>query len=89
MGRGHAPDGTWAQVDDQNNNVKDKVGTEPPGTSGPFGEGTFHWPIPLTWRHPNDATAFRYGTANQIQVMIDNSGWEVTSKEGAERARTP
>jgi len=83
------PTGTWTRVDAKNNNVKDKIGTTPPGTPAPFGLGTFYWPIPLTWRHPNDPKTFPYGTADQTQVMIDSSGLEITSKEGADRARAP
>lgn len=87
--KGMHPRGTWSRVDATNNNVKDTIGTPPPGTPGPFGIGTFFWPIPLTWRTPNDPKTYPYGTADQIQVMIDNSGAEITSKEGAERLRTP
>ena len=87
--RGMHPPGAFNRVDATNNNVKDTIGTNPPGTSGPFGMGTFLWPIPLTWRTPNDPKTHPYGTANQIQVMIDSSGLEVTSKEGAINARAP
>jgi hypothetical protein len=87
--KGMHPEGKWARVDAKNNNVKDTIGTPPPGTHGPFGSGTFYWPIPLTWRHPDDTKPIPYGTADQMQVMMDASGAEVTSKEGAERLRTP
>jgi hypothetical protein len=87
--KGMHPTGTWARVDAKNNNVKDTIGTDPPGTPGPFGIGTFHWPIPLTWRHPDDPKTCPYGTADQMQVMKDRSGTETTSKEGADRKRTP
>jgi hypothetical protein len=87
--KGMHPTGKWNRVDATNNNIKDTIGTNPPGTPGPFGIGTFYWPIPLTWKTPNDPPTFRFGTADQIQVMLDSSGAEITSKEGAERARTP
>ena len=87
--KGMHPTGKWVRVDAKNNNVKDLIGSDPPGTPGPFGVGRFHWPIPLTWRHPDDTKAFPYGTAHQTQVMKDSSGAEITSKEGADRARTP
>jgi hypothetical protein len=87
--KGKHPRGKWNRVDAKNNNVKDTIGTKPPGTRGPFGIGTFFWPIPLTWRTPNDPKTFPYGTADQIQVMTDSRGSEITSKEGADRARTP
>ncbi len=87
--KGMHPEGKWARVDTKNNNVKDTIGTPPPGTHGPFGTGTFYWPIPLTWRHPDDTKPIPYGTADQTQVMMDASGAEITSKEGAERERTP
>jgi hypothetical protein len=87
--KGMHPTGKWSRVDAANNNVKDTIGTLPPGTPGPFGIGTFFWPIPLTWRTPNDPKRYPYGTADQIQVMLDSSGAEITSKEGADRARTP
>jgi hypothetical protein len=87
--KGMHPTGRWARVDAKNNNVKDTIGTPPPGTHGPFGPGTFYWPIPLTCRRPDDKTPIPYGTADQMQVMTDGSGAEITSKEGAERERTP
>ena len=87
--KGMHPTGAWNRVDAKNNNVKDTIGTDPPGTRGPFGIGTFFWPIPLTWRTPDGTKAYPYGTADQMQVMLDSSGAEITSKEGAERARTP
>jgi hypothetical protein len=87
--KGMHPTGKWNRVDAKNNNVKDTIGTTPPGTRGPFGIGTFFWPIPLTWRTPNDPKTFPYGTADQIQVMINSRGAEITAKEGAGRARTP
>ncbi len=87
--KGMHPTGTWSRVDATNNNVKDTIGTTPPGTPGPFGMGIFFWSIPLTWRTPNDPKTYPYGTADQIQVMIDSSGAEITSKEGADRTRTP
>jgi len=83
------PLGALNRVDATNNNVKDTIGTNPPGTPGPFGMGTFLWPIPLTWRTPNDPKEHPYGTAEQSQVMIDSSGLEVTAKEGAINARAP
>jgi hypothetical protein len=83
------PTGSWNRVDAKNNNIKDTIGTKPPGERGPFGIGTFFWPIPLIWRTPNDPKTYSYGTADQIQVMMDSSGTEITSKEGAERLRTP
>jgi hypothetical protein len=87
--KGMHPTGKWNRVDATNNNVKDTIGTPPPGKPGPFGIGTFFWPIPLIWRTPNDPKTHPYGTADQIQVMIDSSGAEITSKEGADRVRTP
>jgi hypothetical protein len=87
--KGMHPTGSWNRVDAKNNNIKDTIGTKPPGERGPFGIGTFFWPIPLIWRTPNDPKTYSYGTANQIQVMMDSSGTEITSKEGAERLRTP
>jgi hypothetical protein len=84
------PTGTWSRVDAKNNNVKDTIGTNPPGTRGPFDIGTFFWPIPVIWRTPNDPKTFPYdNTADQIQVMMDSSGVEITAKEGADRLRTP
>jgi hypothetical protein len=83
------PTGTWSRVDATNNNVKDLIGTDPPGTPGPFGLGFFHWSIPLTWRTPNDLKTFPYGTAEQVQLMINSSGTEMTFKQGAGRTRTP
>lgn len=87
--KGMHPTGAWSRVDASNNNVKDTIGTTPPGTRRPFGIGTFFWSIPLTWRTPNDPKRHPYGTADQIQVMLDSSGAEITSKEGADRLRTP
>ena len=87
--KGMHPTGTWNRVDAANNNIKDTIGTPPPGTPGPFGIGTFYWPIPLFWKHPDHPATFRYGTNDQIQVMMDSSGTEITSKQGAERLRTP
>jgi len=46
--KGMRPTGKWVRVDAKNNNVKDLIGSDPPGTPRPFGVGRFHWPIPLT-----------------------------------------
>jgi hypothetical protein len=87
--KGMHPTGKWNRVDAANNNIKDTIGTDPPGERKPFSKGKFHWPIPLKWKTPNDPTTFPYATADQTQEMIDSSGTEITSKEGAKRERTP
>lgn len=88
--KGMHPVGKWVSVDATNNNIKDEIGTKPPGETGPFSFGTFVWPIPLSWRHPNaPTTTFPFGPAVQMQLMMDNSGTEITTKEGATRSRTP
>jgi hypothetical protein len=68
----------------------DRVGTEPPGLSGPFSAGTFVWAIPQTYRPLGSGGAgVPYITAMQTQVMTGISGAETTSKEGASTSRTP
>lgn len=87
--KGMHPQGAWARVNAANNNIKDTIGSKLPGTPAPFSTGVFYWGIPLSWCTPNDPTPRPMGRADQVQVMMDNTGSEITTKEGAGRERTP
>ena len=83
------PVGAWLAVNASNSGLIDTVGTNPPGTAGPFSAGSFDWPIPQDYRVGAGA-ARNYSTGTHRQQMVAGaSGRETTSKEGASRSRTP
>ena len=86
------PEGAWAPVT-TDNRLTDGIGTQSPGSAGPFSEGTFTWEIPQSYRILRDTgKGFPFEkayTARHTQVMTDATGEETTSKEGADRKRTP
>jgi hypothetical protein len=67
--------------------IRDTVGTDPPGSPGPFSPGTFEWAIPQLHRPAGGSGARVYSTPHQLQMMIGNKGTEGTAKEGAVRTR--
>jgi len=84
------PATAWLSPDIHNSGLVDTIGTVPPGSGGPFSEGTFVWPIPQSFRTAGTAgTGSPYSTAFHVQVMIGPSGAEGTAKEGASRGRVP
>jgi hypothetical protein len=89
-GKRHSPAPGWARVDSANSGLKDAIGDPPPGTSGPFSAGAFLWQIPQFYRPRGGRGAgTQYSLADQSQIMADATGAETTSKEGADRSRTP
>jgi hypothetical protein len=86
-GMAHPPT-AWLTPDAGNNGFVDTVGTNPPGSPGPFSLGVFVWPIPQSYR-VNGGAGVVYSTGTHSQVMIGSSGAETTAKEGASRSRTP
>lgn len=82
------PATAWLTPDASNNGFVDKVGTNEPGSAGPFSLGLFLWPIPQSYR-VNGGAGMVYSTGTHGQVMIGPGGTETTSKEGASRSRTP
>lgn len=85
------PTGQWLPVNTMNSGIEDAVGSIPPGHQTPFSFGTFIWAIPQTWRIAGSGgRGIPYSTAYEILVMVPGaSGEETTSKEGADRTRTP
>ncbi|WP_346290789.1 hypothetical protein [Sphaerothrix gracilis] len=84
------PAGVWLTPNIQNSGAVDTVGTNPPGTGGPFSRGEFTWAIPQHYRIMGDGgNGMSYSTGVHAQVMIGNDGSEGTAKEGAARGRTP
>lgn len=84
------PTGTWLTLNASNSGLVDTVGTNPLGTSGPFSFGTFIWPIPQSFRIAGSAGGGTvYSTGTHAQVMLNSTGNEGTSKEGASRGRVP
>jgi phage-related protein len=77
------PVGKWLPVDGTNSGIIDTVGTNPPGSPGPFSKGTFHWPIPQQYRVPGTGSAIKYSTGDHVQDMTGSTGEETTTKEGA------
>lgn len=89
-GAQHTPADKWVGINDANKCLGyDKVGSDPPGTPGPFKKGYFFWPIPKFYRPVGGATGRKFCTGNHVQVMTGESGEEITAKEGAIRYRTP
>lgn len=84
------PRGSWIQVTSNNGIGTDTVGTNPPGTPGPFSEGRFVWPIPQHYRIVGGSgNGTFYSTAFHVQLMTGTDGTEGTAKEGASRGRVP
>ena len=80
----------WAVPHGNNLKVIDTVGTQAPGTAGPFSQGTFQWDIPQTYRAIGSTAAQPpYAIAIHLQEMFAPSGAEGTSKEGEGRGRRP
>lgn len=72
-----------------NSGLIDTVGTNPPGSPGPFSFGTFLWAIPQHYRIIGSTASIQYSTGNHAQVMLGPIGAEGTEKEGASRGRVP
>jgi hypothetical protein len=73
-----------------NSGLRDTVGTNVPGSPGPFSRGTFSWPIPQLFRAAGSTgSGSVYSTAFHTQVMTGANGAEGTYKEGAVRGRVP
>ncbi|HQR52370.1 MAG TPA: hypothetical protein PLZ79_03810 [Burkholderiales bacterium] len=81
---------SWTVPGGQNIRMVDTVGTELPGSPGPFSKGTFDWEIPQTYRSIGSTQSIPpYAKANHSQEMFGVSGAEGTFKEGAGRGRRP
>ena len=81
---------TWTVPGANNIRIIDTVGTEPPGSPGPFSKGTFTWEIPQTYRPLGSTTSLPpYSKPVHLQEMFGASGAEGTSKEDAGRGRRP
>jgi hypothetical protein len=88
-GKMHPPT-TWLNLDANNNGLTDTVGTNPPGSPGPFSAGDFLWAIPQSYRIAGSAgSGSVYSTGYHDQIMGGTSGREATSKEGAVSVRAP
>jgi hypothetical protein len=76
--------------DAANNGLLDTIGTEEPGTPGPFSTGKFVWAIPQHYRIiGNTGNGVHYSTGYHVQLMTKTDGTEGTTKEGASRGRVP
>ena len=71
-----------------NSGLIDTIGTNPPGSPGPFSFGRFLWAIPQHYRIGSTGS-IPYSIGHHTKVMIGIIGAEVTAKEGAIRGRTP
>jgi hypothetical protein len=69
--------------------LQDKIGTNEPGSPGPFSPGTFEWDIPQLHRPAGGSGGAVYSTGHHWQIMVGNKGAEGTAKEGASRGRSP
>lgn len=75
--------------DASNNGLIDTIGTNEPGSPGPFSVGSFLWAIPQHYRIVGSTGSIRYSTGNHAQSMLGPTGVEGTAKEGASRGRVP
>jgi hypothetical protein len=84
------PAGGWIVPNASNGGMRDTVGTNPPGSPGPFSSGDFLWSIPQHYRILGSSGGGTfYSTGNHIQIMGGSSGREGTGKEGAVNTRMP
>jgi hypothetical protein len=83
------PAGNWLTPNARNRGIIDTIGTNPPGTLGPFSPGSFVWAIPQLYRAGTSGTPHTYSTGRHTQTMLGSTGRETTSKEGASRSRSP